>query len=83
LKKVYRIRNAKDLSRVEISTERSQLIDFVIEGSNHLDLLYGQGAEKLIQPLVIRAVRQAWAGWTYPEQQQEQQEKRGAKQEAA
>lgn len=66
LKKVYRIQRVKDLSQVDISTERSQLIDFVIEGTNHLDLLYGATAEKFIQPLVIRAIRQAWAGWTYP-----------------
>jgi hypothetical protein len=64
-KKVYRISSLKDVSKVEISTERSQLIDFVIEGANHIDLLYGETAEKMIQPLIIRCIRQAWAGWKY------------------
>jgi len=64
-KKVYRISSLKDVSKVEISQERSQLIDFVIEGVNHLDLLYGQTAEKMIQPLIIRCIRQAWSDWKY------------------
>ncbi len=64
-KKVYRISSLKDVSKVEISRERSQLIDFVIEGTNHLDLLYGETAEKMIQPLIIRCIRQAWSGWNY------------------
>ncbi len=55
-----------DLARIEISTERSQSADFVVEGTNHLDLLYGRTAESLIHPLLIRTIRQAWAGWSYP-----------------
>ena len=56
--------------RVEISPERSQSIDFVVEGANHLDLLYGKAAEELIHPLLIRAIRQAWSGWRYPKERQ-------------
>jgi len=83
LKKVYRIRGVKDLNRVEITSDRSQLVDFVIEGVNHLDLLYGERAEKLIHPLIIRAVRQAWAGWTYPHQQGTKEGKESGDQAAA
>ena len=70
IKEVYHIRDAEDLARVEISTERSQAVDFVVEGANHLDLLYGKTAEELIHPLLIRAIRQAWAGWRYPKERQ-------------
>jgi len=72
LKKVYRLGNVKDLSRVDISTEKSQQLDFVVEGANHLDLLYGKAAEQIVQPLIIRSIRQAWAGWAYPKPQEEQ-----------
>jgi pimeloyl-ACP methyl ester carboxylesterase len=66
VKRIYGVRDAQDLARVELSTERSQSVDFVVEGANHLDLLYGKVAERLIHPLLIRAIRQAWAGWSYP-----------------
>ena len=54
------------MAQVEISSDRSQSVDFVVEGANHLDLLYGKTADELIHPLLIRAIRQAWAGWRYP-----------------
>lgn len=82
LKKVHHIRNVKDLSRVEISTERSQLTDFVFDGVNHLDLLYGSTAEKIIQPLIIRAVRQAWAGWKYSKQENRSEKDKNGKEAA-
>lgn len=66
-KKVLRILGTQDLAKFEVSPERSQLVDFVVEGANHIDLLYGKSAEELIQPLLFRAVQQAWAGWTYPQ----------------
>ncbi len=71
IKQVHRIRDVEDLARVEISTERSQSVDFVVEGANHLDLLYGKAAVELIHPLLIRAIRQVWAGWRYPKERRQ------------
>jgi pimeloyl-ACP methyl ester carboxylesterase len=65
-KQVHHILGVEDLSQVEISTERSQAFDFVIEGANHLDLLYGKKAGEVIHPLLIRAIRKVWADWAYP-----------------
>jgi len=70
IKQIHRIRDAGDLPRVEILPERSQSVDFIVEGANHLDLLYGKAAEELIHPLLIRAIRQAWAGWRYPKERE-------------
>jgi len=70
VKQVHHILDAKDLSQVAISTERSQSFDFVVEGANHLDLLYGKKAERVVLPLIIRAIRQVWAGWGYPKRRQ-------------
>ena len=70
IKQVHHIRDVKDLARVEVTTERSQSVDFVIEGANHLDLLYGKAAEELVYPLLVRAIRQAWAGWSYPKERE-------------
>ena len=67
---------------MEISTERSQLTDFVFDGVNHLDLLYGSTAEKIIQPLIIRAVRQAWAGWKYSKQENRSEKDKNGKEAA-
>ncbi len=69
IKKVYRLEKVKDLTKVEIVSDRSQLIDFVIEGAGHVDLLYGKVAEEIVHPLLMRIVQQAWGGWKYPEQQ--------------
>ena len=70
IKQVHHIRDVGDLPRVEISPERSQSVDFIVEGANHLDLLYGKAAEELIHPLLIRAIRQAWGGWRYPKERE-------------
>jgi pimeloyl-ACP methyl ester carboxylesterase len=70
IQQVHHILGAEDLSQVAISTERSQSFDFVVEGANHLDLLYGKKAEEMVLPLIIRAIRQIWAGWGYPKEQQ-------------
>jgi len=67
IKKVYRLEKVKDLTKVEIVPERSQLIDFVIEGANHVDLLYGKAAEEIIHPLLMKIIQQTWGGWSYPE----------------
>jgi pimeloyl-ACP methyl ester carboxylesterase len=42
IKKIYHIQSPKDLRKIKITAECSQLVDFVIEGANHLDLLYGK-----------------------------------------
>ena len=70
IQQVHHILGTGDLSQVAISTERSQSFDFVVEGANHLDLLYGKKAEQVVLPLIIRAIRQVWAGWGYPKKQQ-------------
>ncbi|MGM0453715.1 MAG: alpha/beta hydrolase [Thermodesulfobacteriota bacterium] len=65
IKKTYRIESVKDAEQVEIPQERSLLIDFVIEGANHLDLLYGKLADEIIYPLVARITQETWGDWTY------------------
>lgn len=64
-KKVYHLEHFKDLKKVEILPEQSQLIDFVIEGANHLDLLYGNKARELVYPLFEKIIKNSWANWSY------------------
>jgi len=64
-KRVFRIEKPSDLKTVEILPEKSQLIDFIIEDTKHLDFLYGKKAEEIIQPLIIKIINQIWGGWTY------------------
>ncbi len=64
-RKVYEIASPKDLKKVEITPEKSQAVDFIIEGANHLDLLYGRVAREIVQPLVRRIVHQVWGDWSY------------------
>jgi pimeloyl-ACP methyl ester carboxylesterase len=70
IKQAHHIHDPEDLRRIEISTDRSQAVDFVVEGANHLDLLYGKKAEEVVHPLLFRVIRQAWAGWAYPNERQ-------------
>ncbi|MBF0120957.1 MAG: alpha/beta fold hydrolase [Desulfobacterales bacterium] len=65
IKKVYRLETPKDIAKVEILPERSQLIDFVVEGCNHVDLLYGKTAKEIIYPLLMRIIHEVWGNWTY------------------
>jgi len=65
IKKVYHLETVADLKKVEILDERSQLIDFVIEGANHLDLLYGKTAIELVYPILNQIVEKVWGGWSY------------------
>ncbi|MFH2092166.1 MAG: alpha/beta fold hydrolase [Pseudomonadota bacterium] len=67
-KKVYRLERVEDLKKVEILPEQSQLIDFVIEGANHLDLLYGKKAQELVHPLFEQIIKNVWADWSYEDQ---------------
>lgn len=70
-KKVYRIDTVDDLAKVEILTEPGQLIDFVIGGANHLDLLYGTKARDLVQPLLNQIIECVWNDWSYDEHAQD------------
>ncbi|MCP4023060.1 MAG: alpha/beta hydrolase [Desulfobacteraceae bacterium] len=65
VKKVYHLEKAEDLKKVDILPERSQLIDFVIEGASHLDLLYGKKAQELVYPLLELIIKQVWSNWSY------------------
>lgn len=64
-KKVYRLEQVEDLKKVEILPEQSQVIDFVIEGASHLDLLYGKKAKELVYPLFEKIVDAVWSDWSY------------------
>ncbi|OQY07929.1 MAG: hypothetical protein B6I22_02105 [Desulfobacteraceae bacterium 4572_123] len=70
IKKTYRIETVRDLKKVEIFPEQSQIIDFVIEGANHLDLLYGKTARELVHPLVEKIIDTIWADWSYSSKMQ-------------
>ena len=65
IKKVYHLKSSRDLDKIDITAERSQLVDFVIEGANHLDLLYGKLADEIVTPLVMRIIENVWGDWTY------------------
>ncbi len=65
VKKVYRIESVADLKNVQITDEPSQLIDFVIEGASHIDLLYGKAATELIAPLYEQIIETICSDWSY------------------
>lgn len=67
-KQIYRLESIADLKKVNILPEQSQLIDFVVEGANHLDLLYGKKAKELVHPLFEQIIDTVWAGWSYNDQ---------------
>jgi hypothetical protein len=65
IKKIYHIQSPKDLRKIKITAECSQLVDFVIEGANHLDLLYGKLADEIVTPLLMQIVENVWGNWSY------------------
>jgi pimeloyl-ACP methyl ester carboxylesterase len=65
IKKIYHIKSPKDLRKIKITAECSQLVDFVIEGANHLDLLYGKLADEIVTPLLMQIVENVWGNWSY------------------
>jgi pimeloyl-ACP methyl ester carboxylesterase len=72
VKKIYHLETPRDAEKIKITDRRSQVIDFIIEGANHLDLLYGKQAEEIIYPLMMRIINETWGDWSYegaPEQQ--------------
>lgn len=64
-KKIYHLETPQDAERIEITARRSQVVDFIIEGANHLDLLYGKQAEEIIYPLIMRIINETWGDWSY------------------
>ncbi|MBF0390455.1 MAG: alpha/beta fold hydrolase [Desulfamplus sp.] len=65
IKKIYRIERVADLNKVEIDSDNSQLIDFIIEGANHIDLLYGKAANELVYPILEKIIEKIWGDWSY------------------
>ncbi len=65
IKKTYYLGSHRDLEKVQITSERSQYIDFIIEGANHLDLLYGKIADQIVTPLIMQIVENVWGDWSY------------------
>jgi pimeloyl-ACP methyl ester carboxylesterase len=65
IKKVYHLQSPDDLRRINITAEPSQLVDFVIEGANHLDLLYGSVADQMVTPLIGQIIETVWGDWSY------------------
>jgi hypothetical protein len=65
VKKIFHISSARDLKHITITSEKSQLIDFVVEGANHLDLLYGKAADDIVKPLLMQIIAKVWGDWTY------------------
>jgi hypothetical protein len=53
------------------------VIDFVIEGANHLDLLYGKLAEEIVQPLVMKIIESSWDNWSYQTTEETKESKAG------
>jgi pimeloyl-ACP methyl ester carboxylesterase len=64
-KKIYYLEKREDIEKIDISSRKSQVVDFVVEGANHLDLLYGRLAEEIVKPLLMKIVEQSWGDWTY------------------
>jgi pimeloyl-ACP methyl ester carboxylesterase len=67
-KKIFHIETPEDARKVDISSGQSQVVDFIIEGANHLDLLYGKLAEEIVNPLLMRVINEAWGDWAYEPQ---------------
>ncbi len=65
IKRIYHLKSPGDLRKIRITAEPSQLIDFVVEGANHLDLLYGQVADEIVTPLLMQIIKNVWGDWTY------------------
>jgi len=76
-KKIYYIEKPEDAARIEISTRKSQVVDFVIEGANHLDLLYGHLAEEIVKPLIMKIIESSWDNWSYENIEETKKSKAG------
>jgi pimeloyl-ACP methyl ester carboxylesterase len=76
-KKIYYIEKPEDAAKIEISSRKSQVIDFVIEGANHLDLLYGKLAEEIVNPLIMKIIESSWDNWSYEDIEEAEKSKTG------
>lgn len=65
IKKIHHLKSPGDLWKINITAEPSQMIDFVIEGANHLDLLYGKVADEMVRPLIMQIIKNVWGDWSY------------------
>ncbi|MDJ0783047.1 MAG: alpha/beta fold hydrolase [Desulfosarcinaceae bacterium] len=65
VKKIFHISSPRDMKHISITSEKSQLIDFVVEGANHLDLLYGKAADDIVKPLLMQIIENVWGDWSY------------------
>lgn len=65
IKKTYYVASHRDVKKVEITPEPCQAVDIIVEGANHLDLLYGKVAREIVYPIVRKIVHQSWGGWSY------------------
>ncbi|MCK5685317.1 hypothetical protein KAJ27_14395, partial [bacterium] len=61
IKKVYHLEKIEDLKKIEIVSDPGQIIDFVVEGANHLDLLYGKKAEEIVHPVIEKIIDAIWS----------------------
>lgn len=68
IKKTYHLETVGDLKKIEILPEPGQVIDFVVEGANHLDLLYGKAARELVYPVIEKIIDTMWGDWSYENQ---------------
>jgi len=64
-KKKYYLKSVQDLKKVDLPQEKSLLVDFIIEGANHLDLLYGKAADNFVNPILMQIVEKVWGDWSY------------------
>ncbi len=78
IKRMFHIESPGDIDKIKITDEPSQLIDIVIEGANHLDLLYGRLAEEIVNPLLFRIIEDFWGDWNYNENGQNRGQQTGA-----
>jgi pimeloyl-ACP methyl ester carboxylesterase len=76
IRKIHHIRSPHDLKNITITAEPSQLMDFVIKGANHLDLLYGKVADEIVTPLLMQIIEKVWGDWTYEHTDERNYDKR-------
>jgi hypothetical protein len=64
-KKIYYLKTPADIKKVKLNADPGQLIDIVIHGANHLDMLYGKTAVEIVIPLLKQMVESLWGEWAY------------------
>lgn len=64
-KRVYHLKSYSDLKKVDLPQEKSLVADFIIEGANHLDLLYGKAADTYVYPILMQIIEKVWGDWSY------------------